>query len=145
MPIKPDMRYNGTVRSGSGLMETQTGTTGYQVMLSCEDGDTSFMIWMTPKNRERAQKMFTDALGISLEHLRDPNYFEYQLGQDIEGREVSFGTKSEEYKGKVQIKVSWIGKKSESIGGSISKAASRFFGASIPEESKQITDEDIPF
>jgi hypothetical protein len=145
--IKADVKYNGVVRGGSALTETQSGTVAFQVQLHCEDGDTSFMIWMTPKNKERAQKYFTDSLDVPLEHLRDPNYFDYQLAQDIEGREVSFGTKAEEYNGKTTVKVSWIGKKSESVGGSLSKAASRFFGASITVDAKaeDLTADEIPF
>lgn len=51
MNIKADARYNGIVAPGSQLYETQTGTLGYQVMLECADGSTSFVIWLTQKNR----------------------------------------------------------------------------------------------
>ena len=123
--IKADFRYNGTVAPGSQLYETQTGTLGYQVMLECPEGSTSFVIWLTDKNRERARKYF-EILGVDPAKLKDPGYIEYQLGLDIEGREVSFGTKDEEYNGRHSVRVIWIGKKSDP---NLSLSAARFFGA----------------
>ena len=63
--------------------------------------------------------------GVDPELLKDPGYIEYQLGLDIEGREVSFGTKDEEYNGRHSVKVVWIGKKSDP---NLSRSAARFFG-----------------
>ena len=85
MSLRADVKYNGIVAPGSQLYETQTGTLGYQVMLECEDGPTSFVIWLTQKNRERARRYF-EVLGVDPAHLKDPGYIEYQLGLDIEGR-----------------------------------------------------------
>ncbi len=130
MSVKAD---NGTVAPGSQLYETQTGTLGYQVMLECTDGSTSFVIWLTQKNRERARKYF-EVLGIDPELLKDPGYIEYQLGLDIEGRELSFGTKDEEYQGKHSVKVVWIGRKSDP---NLSRSAARFFGSTV-------VDSEIP-
>ena len=124
MTIKADAKYNGIVAPGSALYETQTGTLGYQVMLECADGSTSFVIWLTTKNRDRARKFF-EILGVDPERLKDSGYIEYQLGLDIEGREVSFGTKEEEYNGRRSVKVVWIGKKSDP---NLSRSAARFFG-----------------
>jgi hypothetical protein len=125
MSIKAETKYNGLVAPGSQLYETQTGTLGYQVMLECADGPTSFVIWLTQKNRERARRYF-EVLGVDPEKLKDSGYIEYQLGLDIEGREVSFGTKEEEYNGKHNVKVVWIGKRSDP---DLSRSAARFFGA----------------
>ncbi len=138
MNVKADTKYNGTVGPGSLLYETQTGTLGYQVMLECADGSTSFVIWLTQKNRERAKKCF-EVLGIDPELLKDPGYIEYQMGLDIEGREVSFGTKDEEYNGRHNVKVVWIGKKSDP---NLSRSAARFFGAAIADSE---IPGDIPF
>jgi hypothetical protein len=137
--IKADCKYNGTVAPGSALYETQTGTLGYQVMLECPEGSTSFVIWLTDKNRERARKYF-EILGVDFAMLKDPGYIEYQLGLDIEGREVSFGTKDEEYNGKHSVKVVWIGKKSDP---NLSRSAARFFGGAISGENTGSSD--IPF
>ena len=128
--IKADFRYNGTVAPGSQLYESQTGTLGYQVMLECPEGSTYFVIWLTDNNRKRAKKYF-EILGVDPEKLKDPDYIEYQLGLDIEGREVSFGTRNEEYNGRHSIKVFWIGKKSDP---NLSRGAARFFGAPIGED-----------
>ena len=124
MSIKAETKYNGVVAPGSQLYETQTGTLGYQVMLECTDGPTSFVIWRTQKNRDRARKYF-EVLGVDPDLLKDSGYIEYQLGLDIEGREVSFGTKDEEYNGKHSVKVVWIGKRSDP---NLSRSAARFFG-----------------
>ncbi len=131
--------YAGAVAPGSQLYETQTGTLGYQVMLECADGSTSFVIWLTEKNRDRARRYF-EVLGVDAEKLKDPGYIEYQLGPDIEGREVSFGTKEEEYNGRHSVKVVWIGRKSEP---DLSRSAARFFSGSAAADS--VTGEQTPF
>ncbi len=128
--IKPDCRYNGIVA---------TGTLGYQVMLECPEGAASFVIWLTDKNRERAKKYF-EILGVDESMLRDPGYIEYQLGLDIEGREVSFGTKDEEYNGKHSVKVVWIGKQSDP---NLSRSAARFFGGAGGDA--ETAGEEAPF
>ncbi len=131
MSFKADTKYNGSVGPGSGLCESQTGTLGYQVMLECAEGATSFTIWFTKKNHDRAKRFF-EALGVDQELLKDPGYLEYQLGLDIEGREVSFGTRDEEYNGKHSVRVAWIGRKSDP---NLSRSAARFFGGSVSEEA----------
>ncbi len=138
MSVKADTKYNGVVAPGSQLYETQTGTLGYQVMLECPDGATSFVIWLTQKNRDRARRYF-EVLGIDPELLKDSGYIEYQLGLDIEGREVSFGTKDEEYNGKHSVKVVWIGKRSDP---NLSRSAARFFGSTITDGG---TNEELAF
>ncbi len=70
MSIKADTKYYGVVAPGSQLYETQTGTLGYQVMLECPDGPTSFVIWLTQKNRERARR-YCEVLGVDPELLKD--------------------------------------------------------------------------
>jgi hypothetical protein len=136
--IKADCRYNAVVAPGSQLYESQTGSLGYQVMLECPEGSTSFVIWLTDKNRERAKKYF-EILGVEESTLKDPGYIEYQLGLDIEGREVSFGTKDEEYNGKHSVKVVWIGRKSNP---NLSRSAARYFGGNVDMSSR---NSDIPF
>ncbi|MBZ5500563.1 MAG: hypothetical protein LAP85_29585 [Acidobacteriia bacterium] len=139
MSIKAETKYNGVVAPGSQLYETQTGTLGYQVMLECTDGPTSFVIWRTQKNRDRARKYF-EVLGVDPDLLKDSGYIEYQLGLDIEGREVSFGTKDEEYNGKHSVKVVWIGKRSDP---NLSRSAARFFGGTTGDG--EIAGEELAF
>ncbi len=138
MSVKAETKYNGVVAPGSQLYETQTGTLGYQVMLECSDGATSFVIWLTQKNRDRARRYF-EVLGVDPELLKDPGYIEYQLGLDMEEAEVSFGTKDEEYNGKHSVKVVWIGKRSDP---NLSRSAARFFGSTITDSE---TPGDLPF
>jgi hypothetical protein len=148
MPLKSDNKYNGVVSPGSTLTESQTGTLSFQVMLECEDGDTYFPIWLTDKNREKALKYF-EILGADVNKLNNSTYLEYELGNAITGKEVSFGTREETYKGKVSIKVAWIGKKSDP---NLARGAAKFFGGvgdattSRPVTSEDpIGDSDIPF
>lgn len=141
--LKADTKYNGRVGEGAGLHESGTGTMGFRVPLEYDDGNTEFIIWLSDKAKEKAQKTFTEVLGIPLEKLQSSTYFEYQLGQDIVGREVSFGTKEEEYKGKRKVKVAWIDKKSASLGVGVAAAAAQFFGGKAP--MAPISDDDIPF
>ena len=77
------------------------------------------------------QEIFRSARAWIRRCSRIPSYIEYQLGLDIEGREVSFGTKDEEYNGKHSVKVVWIGKKSDP---NLSRSAARFFGGCYGDE-----------
>ena len=121
MGIKADKKYHGTVAPGSALIESSKGTLGYQVQLECEDGDTSFTIWMTKNTREVAEDTFKDALGVDPAKLKNGNYIEMQLGIDIVGREVTFTTEENEYKGKITVKVKGLYKRNASAGGSLAK------------------------
>ena len=138
--IQADCRYNGVVAPGSQLYETQTGTLGYQVMLECREGATSFVIWLTDKNRQRAKKYF-EILGVAPEKLKDPGYIEYQLGLDLEGREISFGTTDEEFNGRHSVRVLWIGKKSDP---NLSLSAARYFAGKDAMDDPETAD-GIPF
>lgn len=144
--IKAGKKYHGHVASGSELIQSQSGTLGYQVQLECEDGETSFIIWLTPKNRDRAADTFKKALGVPEDKLLDGNYIELQLGSDIVGREVTFTTVEEEYKGKSTIKVAFLFPRSVTADVSPGKAAALFF-KSKDENPKQFVagDDDIPF
>lgn len=135
MAIKPDHRYSGYVGSGSQVVTFDSGSVAYQINLTCEDGNTYFMAWLTPKNKERVEKMFKDVLGVDPVKLRNPNYVEFDLAQEIEGKEVSFEARTEEYKGKTSVKVAFLSKKRE---GRPAAAMAEFFGGS------GVTD-DVPF
>ncbi len=157
MALKADNKYEGIVLSGSALIETQTGTLGYQVNLSCADGLATFVIWLTEKNRERAKKYF-EILGVSPENLADPTYLEFGLGMEIVGHELTFGTKLEVYRGEQSIKVAWIGRRTS---GKPSEAVAQFFGKpkekeptkappkpsvdAISTKDYQMEDDEIPF
>lgn len=146
MGLKADHKYHGKVREGSEIMESQSGSLGYQVMLTCEDGDTDYIIWLTKNNRDRATKLFTEVLGVPEEKLANANYIENQLGNDIAGREVTFVTELDEYKGKSRIKVAWLFKRSAISGGNPAKAVAGFFSKqSSGSTSFETHDEDIPF
>lgn len=143
MGIRANTKYSGVVRPGSELIETQNGTMGYQVMLACDDGDASFTIWLTEKNRKRAVRYF-EVLEVTQEQLAVSGYMEWQLGIDIQGKEVSFGTREDEWNGKPRVVVGWIGKKADP---NIGKAAADFFVQTPQEEDAPAapSDDEIPF
>lgn len=149
MAFQPDQKYRGKVAANSQLFESQTGTMGFQVAIECEEGLTEFVIWLTEKNRKRAEKYF-GILGVPASKLQDPNYLEFGLAQEIEGREVTFGTKEETYNGNTKIKVAWIGRPS-SANGPLTTSAANFFGAKIEQAPARyaddipLSDDDIPF
>jgi hypothetical protein len=146
MSLKADHKYQGRISPGSSLTESQTGTLSFQVMIECEDGDTFFPIWLTEKNREKAKKQF-EIIGADTSKLNNANYLDMELAVSIVGKEISFGTKEEEYNGKRSIKVSWIGKKSDP---NLARGAASFFGGNSDQPTKSaddspIGDGDIPF
>jgi hypothetical protein len=146
MAIRANKRYVGKVSSGSSLIEVGANNTpAYQVNLTCEDGDTSFNIWLTDKSRKNALKYF-GILGVSEGQLSNPTYIEFQLGVDINGKEVVFEAKDDPQYG---TQVAWIGKKPSP---NLAKDAARFFsntsGNSNTHDENQerpIDDSDIPF
>jgi hypothetical protein len=151
MGLKIDHKYHGTVRQGSEIIESQSGSLGYQVMLTCEDGDTSYTIWLTAKNRDRAEKDIYRGAGRQRgKTSKLPATSKTNWHADITGREVTFVTEQEEYRGKTRIKVAWLFKRSASGGGSPAKAVAGFFGKKAPGQeppppASEITDDDIPF
>lgn len=143
MSIKAPVKYHGNVVGGT-MMETQKGTLGYQVFLNCPDGETSYTIWLTAKNRDRARETFVDALGVDGDKLIDPNYIEMQLANDIAGRLVTFVTEEEVYKDTKRIKVAFLFKRSATADVKPAKAAADFFSGKVTPATP-ITDEDVPF
>jgi hypothetical protein len=141
MALKVDHKYAGRIASGSCLTESQNGTLSFQVMLECEDGDAYFPIWLTEKNKEKAVKQF-EIIGADTSKLSNPTYMDFELAVSIVGREISFGTREEEYRGNKVIKVAWIGKKSDP---NLARGAANLFGGKIIPEEKPIDDSDIPF
>lgn len=136
-------RYVGTVASGSGLYESNSGTLGFQVLLSCEDGATEYTIWLTEKNKKRAAEAFT-ILGIDPARLAKPEDFT-RIGEEIEGHEVSFETEEETYNGKTRMKVKWLSAKKDSGVGSIEQRAASLFGYSGPMTAPADDTDDVPF
>jgi hypothetical protein len=82
---------------------------------------------------------------VDPETLKDPGYNEYQLGLGIEGREVSFGTRDEEYNGKQSLSVVWIGTKSDP---DLSRSAARFFSGKVDKprnDAEKVSSNYVPF
>jgi len=146
--LAPDSKYNGTVTRGDWI-ESAKGTQGFQVDIETADGDViSHVLWLTEKTQEYfARDMKT--LGVTAEKLRSGSYLTHELPSAVCGREITFGTKEEEYKGEFRTKVAWIGEKRESNPRGIGFAVAEMFGgAKVPEPDAagdNIEDDDIPF
>ena len=137
MPIKPDRKYDGTIGPGAYFAYSTKGSLGFFIPLECEDGNTTFTLWLTEKNREKAMKTL-EMLGADTAKLGNQNYIEMEMPNLISGKEISFGTKDEEYNGKTSTKVSWIGKRTDK---DVAHGAAEFFGV----KQDPIGDNDIPF
>jgi len=136
MAIKADTRYRGKIVDG-GIYEANSGTLGYQLCLECEDGATDYVIWLTPKNKEKAEKAFV-SLGIDPKALRSETGIE-GIASQLAGMEVDFGTREEEYQGKKRVKVSWVGKpKGDAGGGGSATARAAAFFADKPADEDAV-------
>jgi len=139
MSFRPKTGYNFTVLGGNLMQSQGKGTPGFQVFLEHEEeGETDYTIWLTPKNREKAEADFA-TLGIQGDDLRNSTFMSHQIGDAIKGREVYGYMVEEEYKGKVTVKVGSIGQRRAGSSTELANTAASFFGAALP------ADEDVPF
>lgn len=146
MSIRADQTYNGTVTGGSWT-RSANGNLGFQIALTCPDGDAGFTIWLTKNTKDMAKRNF-QVLGLSEAQMRDKAFLNYQLPTHIHGREISFTTFNDEYQGKTRVKVKSIGFPVKSVDEAPAEAAS-FFGAGTNGGQEtgefQATDDDVPF
>ena len=125
MTLRADIIYQGKVGEGSYPCQSQKkGTSGYVVMLECDDGNTEFTIWLTPKNKENA-KMYFEILGVDFEKMKSATYIAMQLAHDIAGKDIAFQTKSETWNDKTRVKVDRLMLPSQ---GDPAKDVAAFFG-----------------
>jgi hypothetical protein len=145
MAIAAERKYDGRIREGSYFAYSMNGNLALHILLDCEDGSTSFTLWLTEKNKAKAIKTL-ETLGADPAKLSNQNYLDYELANVLAGKEVSFGTKEDDYNGKTSIKVAWIGKKTDP---NVGRGAASFFGGKVQnnEEPPPFTpgDSDIPF
>jgi hypothetical protein len=145
MALQADRKYNGTIAANSALCESQTGTMSFNINIECDGEETQFPIWLTEKNRAKATKYF-EIIGADMAKLSSQAYLEYELPVNIVGKEISFGTKDDEYNGKKRVKVAWIGKKTDP---NLARGAASFFGGAPATadtgHDRPIDDTDIPF
>ena len=143
--LRPDTRYTGTIVDG-GIYEANSGTLGYQLLLDCEDGATDFVIWLTPKSKEKAEKTFV-ALGIDPKALRSETGIE-GIASQLAGMEVVFGTREEEYLGKKRVKVFWVDKPKEggaSAGSPLARAAAFFAEPGAAKSAPSDDSDSVPW
>jgi hypothetical protein len=149
MALRADVKYNGVIGSGAYFSYSVNGNLGFQIPITCDDGQTWFTLWLTEKNRVKATGALI-MLGADQTKLASQSYLENFLPGAIAGKEISFGTKEDEYNGKISVKVAWIGKKTDP---NVAKGAASFFGGVSPEPvrndeplpSVPINGNDIPF
>ena len=158
MPLLADRTYKGVVAAGSRLIQSsKAGTPGFQVQIQYEGGEASYTIWITAKNRDRAEKDFF-TLGVTREQLASRSYLVNHLPLAIQGVEISFGTKEEIFQGKTTVKVSWIGKVRANDESDLAREVASLFADASQDEAHQeqelspeidefaeSDEEDIPF
>lgn len=139
MGFRPKQGYNFTVLGGNLMQSQAKGTPGFQVFLENEEnGETEYTIWLTPKNKAKAEADFA-TLGVGGDDLRNSSFLSHQIGDAIKGREVYGYMVEEEYNGKTSIKVGSIGQKRAGSTTELGNTVASFFGAEL------LTDDEIPF
>lgn len=150
MPLKADMKYDGTIQPGAYFSYSMNGNLGFQIPIMCDDGQAWFTLWLTEKNRDKATKTLI-MLGADPDKLSSQSYLENFLPNAISGKEISFGTKEDTYNDKTTVKISWIGKRTDP---DVSKGAASFFGGKKisapagpppPESEFHVDESDVPF
>ena len=131
-------RYTGEITTAALIESSMKGTPGLELYINGEQGATSYTVWLTPKNRERAERDL-GLLGVRPGDLKLPTFWE-NVGTLLSGKPICFGFAEEDFNGKKRLKISYIaGPKSESAGNLAAKAAG-LFGSPAPAD-----DADIPF
>lgn len=159
--LSPDKRYNGVVTRAEWI-ESSKGTSGLQLDIETDDGmdHVSHVLWVTEKTKEYfARDMAT--LGVAEEKLSQGSFLAYELPSVVCGREITFGTHEEEYKGERRVKVAWIGERrasnpkgaafavaqmfSETDDGGMPAKPSAKGAAAQDTTGDNLTDDEIPF
>ncbi len=160
MAVEANMKYAGTVEHGSRMITSQVkGTLGFEIPLSCADGEITHTLWITSSTRDKVVKTFDEVLGVSLAQLQDEHFVATKLSDAIAGRPVEFTTIDKEYNGNYSVQVQWLNKPSAggvTSGYDAAKLAASFFGGKStpkpapaldfpPQPQRQISDDNIPF
>jgi hypothetical protein len=161
--LQPDQKYQGKVERGQMIRSKNKGTTGFEVLIAVpEQGDSIFhTIWITAGGRERAGRDLI-SLGADPEAFsqkadeseaafrqRLATYLNGPLAEDVAGKTITFGTKAEEYQGKLYTKVKWLGERKASGEPAASKeiadAASILAGFEPFSASTENSEDEIPW
>lgn len=154
MGVQADKTYSGTVEAGAKMITSKMkGTLGFQVTLSCRDGEIDHTIWITSSTRERVEKTFYEVFGVDKVRLQDAEFVSTKLAEFITGKQVEFTTIEQEHNGNYKTVVQWLNPPSSGGGGSgdaVSMAVEFFGGKPAPAlkdfpPATPITDDDIPF
>jgi hypothetical protein len=142
--LESGKRYFGIVTSGQ-FIYSQKGIPAYQVFIDCPDEmiSTSYTIWMSPNSdQKRLEKDFA-TIGLSLAQVSDAKkYTEEQLNEIIAHKEIVFGVKENEFKGKTTLQVKWIERKGAIPTKPPREAAAEFFGG---KSAAKMDDDEPPF
>lgn len=106
MSYEAGKTYEGTIVKATAT-ESKNGTAGIELQLSNKDaGSIYHTIWLTAATSERAKKTLLE-IGVDQLAFGMRNFW-LNPGEYLEGKEVSFTTKEEEYNGKVRVRVEWL-------------------------------------
>lgn len=154
MSVEPGKTYTGTIEPGARMITSiKKGTLGFQITLSCRDGEIDHTIWITSSTRERVEKTFFEVFGVNRSQLQNPDFIEKELAKFIAGKEVEFTTIEQEHNGNYKTVVQWLNPPSVNANGDAVGMAAEFFGGKPSRKPKDsssvsggpITDDDVPF
>lgn len=124
MGIRADQQYNGHIENAN-LYYSNGGTLGLQLHLACDDGKISHTLWLTDKTIPRVEETLL-RIGVSKDELHNEHALE-NIGEILGGREISFNTVAEDYKGQPVVKVQWLNKPRKDNGMTPAKMAASLF------------------
>lgn len=126
------------------MIESGKGTPGFEIQIECDEGVMFHTIWITPKTVEYAAKDFA-VLDVTEEQLANVSFLTNQLPLMVQGKQVTFGTKAEEYKGVTKIRCAWIGKPKAPAASSLQGSVAKMFGGKAEPAAATEEDSDLPF
>jgi hypothetical protein len=145
--MQPNQTYDGTITGGTLIM-SRSGTPGLQLAISYEEdgftAKTSRVLWLTNKTIKQVKNTL-GSLGLKVDNLASETYLE-NIGQALEGTEITFTTEETDYNGVFKTQVQWINPRRAPIGSeSPAKIAARLFGGTVPPLEQIPEAEDVPF
>ena len=148
-------RYEAVV-TDAGIVYSQTGTTGIELVFKTDEGRTTANLWLTEPNRRHVVASLA-ALGVA-----DPEHFDPALLADLIGKRCVVTMEESEYNGRTRHNVQWINPVRNTAPPVALDQAARFFGkpankrpdpfnmggpqqGGYVEPFAPINDDDVPF
>lgn len=152
MAYEANQQYQVTV-SGAGLAFSSQGRPGLQLFFTHpEHGEIKETLWISEKTQERVEKTLREVFGITPERYENPLFYE-EADMYLNGKPCYITTATDEWQGKVRVRVQWINKEPKKEAENIDKAALARKAAEVMRRGRgaqtaSTTDaggDDVPF